>query len=121
MFLFGKVTPETAVRSWAAALAAGATCDELSLLSALAEYLLIRPGITVADKASAVSVSVARDFFIVDILIYVLPFPKNQGGPFRLGEVLYNKDIHLPGVDEANHTYGNRQSLPVLHRFKCGK
>ena len=43
-------------------------CDELSLLSALAEYLLIRPGITVADKVSAVNVSLANDFFIVDIL-----------------------------------------------------
>src|SRR5215510_2790414 len=51
----------------AAKLAADAidVCDELSLLSALAEYLLIRPGINVADKASAVNVSVASDFFMV--------------------------------------------------------
>ena len=55
----------------AAKLAADAidVCDELSLLSALAEYLLIRPGINVADKASAVNVSVATDFFMVGILI----------------------------------------------------
>src|SRR5215510_5696589 len=44
-------------------------CDELSLLSALAEYLLIGPGINVADKASAVNISVAIDFFMVGILI----------------------------------------------------
>ena len=58
-------------RPCAAALAAGAICDELSLLSALAECLLIRPGITVADKASAVNASVESDFFIVGILYVV--------------------------------------------------
>src|SRR5262245_18181056 len=54
----------------AAKLAADAidVCDELSLLPALAEYLLIRPGINVADKASAANVSVASDFFMVGIL-----------------------------------------------------
>jgi hypothetical protein len=35
---------------------------------ALAEYLLMRLGITTADKASAVNVSVASDFFMVAIL-----------------------------------------------------
>src|SRR5215510_236487 len=54
----------------AAKLAADAidVCDELSLLSALAEYLLIRPGISMADRASAVNISVASDFFMVGIL-----------------------------------------------------
>src|SRR5215475_3677280 len=51
-------------------------CDELSLLSALAEYLLIRPGINVADKASAVNVSVATDFFMVGILILSRKFDR---------------------------------------------
>src|SRR5215510_4184039 len=51
-------------------------CDELSLLSALAEYLLIGPGINVADKASAVNVSVAIDFFMVGILILSRKFDR---------------------------------------------
>jgi hypothetical protein len=56
--------------SCAAKLAADAidVCDELSLLSALAEYLLIRAGIAVANKASVVNPSVASDFFIVELL-----------------------------------------------------
>jgi hypothetical protein len=68
--MLGITTPESRVarvESCAAALAAG-VCDELSLLSALAEYLLIRPGTAMADKASAVNVIVASDFFIVSIL-----------------------------------------------------
>jgi hypothetical protein len=51
--------------SCAAAFAAGA---ELSLLSALAAYLLTSPGIAMADRARAVNVSVASDFFIVELL-----------------------------------------------------
>src|SRR5215813_7329430 len=69
--------------SCAAKLAADAidVCDELSLLSALAENLLIRPGINMADKASAVNVSVASDFFMVGILILSLNF---KSYPFRV-------------------------------------
>jgi hypothetical protein len=57
MFLFGKVSPLVVVKS-------AVVCAAL----ALAEYLLIRPGITMAEKASAVKVSVASDFFMVAIL-----------------------------------------------------
>src|SRR5262245_26213942 len=64
--------------SCAAKLAADAidVCDELSLLSALAECLLIRPEISMADRASSVNVSVASDFFIVGILIFSRKFDR---------------------------------------------
>jgi hypothetical protein len=82
MGTFGITMPvaksEEAVKSCAAA-AAGGACDELSFLSALAECLLIRPGISVADKAIAVNVNVASDFFMVGILYQVIPFPKKTG------------------------------------------
>jgi hypothetical protein len=63
MFLFGKVTPAVVVKSGVVAMVAG-SCATL----ALAEYLLMRLGITMADKANAVNVNVASDFFIVHIL-----------------------------------------------------
>jgi len=77
------------VGSCAARLAAGATDsrDELSLLAALAECLLIRPGITVAEKASAVNVSVASDFFMVGILILSLSLSENSIGSQLLGRI----------------------------------
>jgi hypothetical protein len=113
MFLFGTVTPETAVKSCAAALAAG-VCGELSLLSAAAEYLLLRPGIAMADKASAVNVSVAIDFFIVGIL-FGLALSEKPGGGFVKGRFFTTP---LPRVNETTYTSGSRQYLPVLHRFK---
>ena len=107
-------------KTCAAKLAADAidVCDELSLLSALAEYLLIRPGINVADKASAVNVSVARDFFMVGILILSLTLSEKQARPVSLKG---GKDIYLPRVNETNYTSGNSQSLPVSHRLKYGE
>ena len=57
MFLAGKVSPLVVVKS-------AVVCVAL----ALAEYLLMRLGIAMAEKASAVNVSVASDFFMVGIL-----------------------------------------------------
>jgi hypothetical protein len=62
MFLFGKVTPEAAVTS---------------AVTVWAEDPLLRPGITMADKANAVNVNVASVFFIVDIL-YLLSLPLSE-------------------------------------------
>src|SRR5262245_58491507 len=64
--------------SCAAKLAADAidVCDELSWLSALAENLLIRPGINMADKASAVKVSEASNFFMVGFFILSRKFDR---------------------------------------------
>jgi hypothetical protein len=90
--------------SCAAALAAGA---ELSLLSALAEYLLMRTGIAMADNANAVNISVASDFFIVELLYLSLPFAKTREVRLIKGTI-FKTNLHLPLVKEANYTYGNR-------------
>ena len=64
MSLFaGKITPEVVVKSCVVVMV-----DVVCATLALAEYLLMRLGITMADKANVVSVSVASDFFIVEFL-----------------------------------------------------
>jgi hypothetical protein len=68
MFLFGKVTPAAVVKSCVVVMVELVVVDMPCATLALAEYLLMRLGITMADKAKAVNVNVASDFFIVDIL-----------------------------------------------------